>query len=134
MNKVDTPELLFYQKIGKLFYAVAASDKVVHKLEYDTLAKLVEGEWKKMDKIKDAFGTDAAYQIAIVFEWFDYEQMNAQDCYNDFEDYYKEQKNLFYGCRKDLIVRTARNIANAYRGSNKSELIMLTKLELLFKE
>ena len=134
MEKVSNPDLLFYQKIGELFYAVAASDRVVRKAEYEALAKIVEDEWKKMDDYEDKFGTNAAYQMAIVFEWFDYEQMDAQDCYNDFEEYYKEHKNLFYGNRKELIVRTARKIANAFRGSNKSELIMLTKLDLLFKK
>ena len=81
MNKVSTPELVFYQKIGELFYAVAASDKVVRKVEYQALTELVETEWKSMDDYEDQFKTDAAYQIAIVFEWFDYEGMDAEDCF-----------------------------------------------------
>tara|TARA_R100000988_G_C3970716_1_gene151317 strand:+ start:114 stop:518 length:405 start_codon:yes stop_codon:yes gene_type:complete len=133
MEKNSTPELLFYQKIGELFYAIAASDKIVRKSEYETLTTMVEEEWKSLDAYKDKFGTDAAYQIAIVFEWFDYEQIDAQDCYNDFEEYYKEHKKLFYDKRKELILRTAQKIADAFSGTNKSELIMLSKLELLFK-
>ena len=34
MKTKQNPQVLFYQKIGELFYAVAASDKVVKKAEY----------------------------------------------------------------------------------------------------
>ncbi len=134
MNKVSTPELVFYQKIGELFYAVAASDKVVRKVEYQALTELVETEWKSMDDYEDQFKTDAAYQIAIVFEWFDYEGMDAEDCFSSFKDYYLEHKNLFHGKRKELILKTASKIANAFNKTNKSELIILSKLESLLKK
>lgn len=134
MNTISTPELLFYQKLGELFYAVAAADKVVREAEYKVLMTLVEEEWKQMDDYLDQFGTDAAYQISIVFEWFDYERMDADDCFTGFTEYYSDHKNLFKGNRKDLIMKTARKIANAFKGTNKSELIMITKLEMLFKK
>lgn len=134
MSKINTPELLFYQKLGELFYAIAASDKIVREAEYKALTKLVEEEWKVMDDYEDDFKTDAAYQISIVFEWFDYERMDGNDCYESFVDYYKEHKNLFSEKRKDLILQTAKKIAFAFRAANKSELIMLTKLELLLNK
>ncbi|MDX1462277.1 MAG: hypothetical protein R3359_04405 [Marinirhabdus sp.] len=133
MDHVNTTELLFYQKLGELFYAIAASDNVVRKAEYDMLSQLVETQWKKQDEYKDAFDTDAAYQIAIVFEWFDYEQMDADDCFESFVDYYGDHKKLFSGKRKELISKTAQEIADAFQGTNKSELVMLTKLQILFE-
>ena len=134
MDKKSNTELLFYQKLGELFYAIAASDKVVRKAEYKALSEIVEKEWKSMDDYEDQFKTDAAYQIAIVFEWFDYEGMNAQECFSSFKDYYEEHQSLFYGRRKELILKTASKIANSFNGTNKSELIMLSKLETLFKK
>lgn len=134
MSKVNTPELLFYQKLGELFYAVAAADKVVRKAEYAVLTKLVEEQWKQMDDYQDQFETDAAYQISIIFEWFDYEGMDADECFESFSDYYKEHSSLFYGKRKELIINTVKIIADAFNGSNKSELMMIAKLELLFKK
>jgi len=134
MNKVSTPELLFYQKLGELFYAVAASDKIVREAEYKTLTQLVEEEWKEMDDYEDQFKSDAAYQISIVFEWFDYERMDADDCFEGFSEYYKEHINLFSEKRKKLILKTVKKIANAFSGFNKSELIMITNLELLFNK
>lgn len=134
MEKMSTPELLFYQKLGELFYSIAAADKVVRKEEYKALTQLVEKEWKHMDDYEDPFKTDAAYQISIVFEWFDYERMDANDCFDSFTEYYNSHENLFHEKRKELIITTAHKIANAFRGTNKSELILIAKLELLFTE
>ena len=134
MTKIYTPELLFYQKLGELFYAVAAADKVVRKAEYDALEKLVEEEWKSKSDYEDEFGINAAYQIAIVFEWFDYEQIEVNGCFEDFSYYYKNHKDKFSKKRKKLILKTARKIANAFAKTNKSELILITKLELLFNK
>jgi hypothetical protein len=133
MIKDSAPQLLFYQKLGELFYAIAASDKVVREAEYKILTHLVEEAWTKMDTYKDAFNSDAAYQISIVFEWFDYEQMDAEDCFESFSNYYKDHTNIFTAPRKELILKTLSSIANAFSGVNKSELIMLAKTQLLFK-
>ncbi len=132
MGTVDKPQLLFYQKLGELFYAIAAADKLVREAEYKQLTRLVEEEWKSMDDFEDGLETDAAYQISIVFEWFDYERMDAQDCYESFSDYYNENTKLFSEKRKKLILKTVQQIANSFSGTNKSELVMITKLQLLF--
>ena len=134
MEKISATELVFYQKLGELFYAIAASDKVVREAEYKTLTQIVEERWKQIDDYEDQFGSDAAYQISIVFEWYDYEQMDADDCFTSFSDYYMEHKSLFSELRKNLILNTAHSIAEAFAGTNKSELIMIAKLELLFNK
>ena len=90
MGTVDKPQLLFYQKMGELFYAIAAADKVVRKAEYDILKNIVAEQWKNLDDYEDPFHSDAAYQIEVVFDWFDYEQLDASDCFESFADYKKE--------------------------------------------
>ncbi len=126
--------VLFYQRLGELFYAVAAADKVVKKIEYSVLRKMVTDEWKDMDDFEDAFHTDAAYQIEVAFDWFDYEERDADECFENFKDYYKQYKSLFTTERKELIWRTADAIASSFSGKNKSELIMLAKLKLLLEK
>lgn len=134
MSKISKSEILFYQKLGELFYAVAAADRVVRAEEYHALTTLVKEQWQQMDDYQDQFGTDAAYQISIVFDWFDYERMDAEESFTSFKNYYQDHTNLFYGRRKELILNTVTAIANAFRGSNKSELIMIAKLQLLFNK
>ncbi|WP_241836896.1 hypothetical protein [Aequorivita sp. KMM 9714] len=131
---MDKPQLLFYQKMGELFYAIAAADKVVRKEEYDILKKMVLKKWKNIDNDKDSLQVDAAHQIEIVFDWFDYEQLDANDCFDSFADYKKENSKLFTEDRKKLIWKTADAIASSFSGKNKSELVMLAKLKLLLEE
>jgi len=134
MNTSEKPQVLLYQEIGQLFYAIAAADKVVRKAEYDALRNLVKVEWSSMDEYTDEFGVNAVYQMEIVFDWFDYEQLDANDCFKSFEHYYKDHKNLFNESQKQLIWKTANAIANAFAGTNKSELILLTKLHFLLQK
>ena len=134
MGTIDKPQLLFYQKMGELFYAIAAADKVVRKAEYDTLKNIVSEQWKNLDDYEDPFHTDAAYQIEVVFDWFDYEQLDANDCFESFADYKKEHPKLFTKERKDLIWKTANAIATSFAGKNKSEVVMLSKLKILLEK
>ncbi|MCG2431894.1 hypothetical protein [Aequorivita xiaoshiensis] len=131
---MDKPQLLFYQKMGELFYAIAAADKVVRKEEYEILKKMVLNKWKHIDNDKNSLQEAAAHQIEIVFDWFDYEQLDANDCFDSFADYKKENSKLFTEERKKLIWKTADVIASSFSGKNKSELVMLAKLKLLLEE
>lgn len=127
-------QVVFYQKIGELFYAIAAADKVVREQEYKALKKLVQTEWTSIDDYKDEFNTDAVFQMEIVFEWFEYEQMDADDCFESFKEYFQENRKLFTEKRRQLIWKTANKIAASFSGKNKSELIMLTKLLSVLQE
>jgi hypothetical protein len=127
--------LKFYQNLGKLFYAIAASDKQVRKLEFNKLKEIVKTQWLDLDPIEDTYDTDAAYQIEIVFDWLnEKEDLNVNGCYNAFVNYKNEQPHLFTNPVKKLILKTAYAIAASFSGLNKSELIMLAKLDLELKK
>lgn len=133
--KIENPSFsLLFEKLGELFYAMAAADKIVRKEEYDALRELVKKEWEKSEDLKDPFGTNAVYQMEIVFDWLDYKHRDAWECFEDFRDFKKEHEDLFTKERNKLILNTASAIANAFSGKNKSELIMLAKLEQLLKQ
>tara|TARA_R110002049_G_scaffold55337_3_gene153607 strand:- start:9200 stop:9607 length:408 start_codon:yes stop_codon:yes gene_type:complete len=127
--------LTFYQNLGKLFYAMAAADKQVREEEFDRLKELVKKYWLDIDSIEDAYNIDAAYQIEIIFDWLDkQENLDSKGCYNAFVNYKNEQPHLFTDKVKKLILRTAHAIAASFSGLNKSELIMLAKLDLELKK
>lgn len=134
MQEIVEPELLFYQKVGELFYAIAAIDKVVRDEEYERLCELVVSHWRNSESAEDEFGTNAAYQIEIVFDWFDHEQADAKECYEGFKEYFETHPKLFNNKRKQLILKTAHEIANSFAGKNKAELMLLSKLKLLFEK
>ena len=122
----------FYQNLGKLFYAVAMSDHSVHMKELEKLNEVVSDHWLDVDDIEDEFGTDSAHQITTVFDWLLEYEKDGEEIYEDFEEFYTDHKTLFTPKVKALAMSTSRAIATAFAGSNKAELVMLGRLELLF--
>lgn len=125
----------FYQNLGKLFYAIAAADKNVETIEFDKLKEIVKSQWLDIDELDDDFGSDAAYQIEFIFDWLNREDnLDVDNCYNDFVSYKNAQKHLFTQPVKKLILQTSNAIASSFAGKNKSELIILAKLDLELKK
>jgi hypothetical protein len=123
----------FYQSLGKLFYAIAMADKIVRPVEVEKLRENLKRHWIEIDDVEDEFGSDAAYQIEIVFSWLQDEEKSGEDYYKEFHEYYKEHKTAFTSDIKLLIWQTADAIAYSYAGRNKAELVVLNKLRLLFE-
>ncbi|MCX7551733.1 hypothetical protein [Xanthomarina sp. F2636L] len=121
----------FYEVLGKLFYAVAAADGVVELSEVNKLKEIIRKEWLLVDETEDAFQTDAAYQIEVVFDWLDSQNnLNSDTLFEKFVSYKNEQSQFFTPAIKKLILKTAHAIATSFSGKNKSELIILAKLEM----
>lgn len=126
-------DLAFYQNTGKLFYAVAKADRMVRDEEFKALKTSVKKEWLMLDETEYVFGKDAAYQLETIFNWLLSKNFDAEQCYNDFVDYYKANNHLFNKKIRILILKTANTIASTFSGKNKSELIMLANINILFK-
>lgn len=122
----------FYQNLGKLFYAVAMADKNVRPKEVEKLQDDVRNYWLDIEDITDEFGTDAAYQIEIVFDWLQNEEKDSQTYFDEFAEFYHDHPEKFNRSIKSLVVRTCNDIAASFAGKNKSELILIAKLQNLF--
>ncbi|MEB8328856.1 hypothetical protein OO009_05775 [Flavobacteriaceae bacterium KMM 6897] len=122
-----------YQNLGKLFYAVAMADKSIRPIEVQRLKEAVKEKWLNVDTIEDEFGTDAAYQIEIVFDWLQEEENDGQIYFDEFKDFFEEHKERINPDMITLIWKTAEAIAASFAGKNKSELIILAKLKLFLK-
>jgi len=128
--KTKKLNIKFYQNIAKIFYAVAKSDNVININEIKALKKVVKDKWLMIDETFDVFGTDTAYQIEIVFDWLYSKNATSEDCFSDFVEYYHNHHYFFTDQIKNLITETSKRIANAFRGTNTTEQIILKKLEL----
>ncbi len=123
--------LEFFRNLGKLFYAIAACDGTVKPVEIRKLKAAIKEKWLDVDEIEDAFGTDAAYQIEVVFDWLVMDrEPDYNICYKDFVNYKNKQSHLFTPEINKLILKTASSIAHAFSKINKSELMMLAKLDM----
>ena len=121
-----------YEKLGYLFYALAAADNVVPPREADRLREMVKKIWVPLEDSTDEFGTDAAFYIDISFEYLLNEGIEAAEAFQEFENYYREHSGAFSKGLHDKIKTTARTIAQAFRGKNKKESAMLERLNHLF--
>lgn len=126
----NTPETMnhFYQNLGKLFFAVANADKHVSDDEIERLKEHVTKNWLDLEDSTDFFGSDAAHQIEIVFDWLVEERLSAEDCFGDFESFRKKHDSLFTQKVKDMVWHTCEEIASSHSGKNKSELVMLSRI------
>ena len=124
----------FYQNLGKLFYAIAAIDNNVRVEELDKLKDVVKKEWLTTNLIDDDFKKNAEQSIINTFKWLhDDNEYNAETCYNSFLTFKKEHEPLFTDGMNTLILKTARAIAAAFSKVNKSELMLLAKLDMELK-
>ncbi|MFD1096287.1 hypothetical protein [Salegentibacter chungangensis] len=123
----------FYENLGKLFYAIAAADKVVREQEVKSLKKIVKTKWLGLEGSMDEFGTDEAYQMEVMLDWLEDNRPDANEAFNEFKDYKMEHEQLFDQEVNKLIWKTADAIASSFAGKNKSELIMLSKLKSILQ-
>ena len=133
MNSTLETQSLFYQNLGKLFYAIAAADKVIREEEVKKLKHLVNTEWLNLGGVKDKSEVDAMRQIKITFEQLAVQTQNPNDSMADFKLFKKANENLFTDDVKQLIWKTANAITKSFSGRNKSELILLTELGIILK-
>lgn len=123
--------MVFYQQLGKIFYAVAAADKKVREEEWATLKQILKKQWLEIEDTHDEFGTDSAYQIEIVFDWLKENHFETDRILADFKIFKKEHEHLFTEKTNLLILKTAHAIAASFSGKNKSELVILSQLQFI---
>jgi hypothetical protein len=121
----------FYQKLGYLFYSIAHSDRRVSGEELTTLQQIIGEDWMSLDDQRDAYGSDTAFQIHIIFDFLREKEYDSESAYNVFTRYFKEHMHLFSDDVIDRIFHSANRIADSLNGRNKSELRALARLHLL---
>ena len=131
MNLHQKENISFYQNLGKLFYAFAATDNQVRDEEFKTLKNIINNEWK-LDKSYDINFKDSSNCIIVdTFKWLHNDnEYNAEICYTSFVNFKKAHEDFFNKKVNSLILKTAGKITASFSGQNKSELIMLAKLNI----
>lgn len=122
-----------YERLGFLFYAIAAADNVVTTAEVSRLKEMVGKLWGPAESSTDEFGTDAAQYISISFEYLMNEGVEADMAFEEFSNYYQDHRAAFSDDVKENIRATAHAIAEAFKGENSLESAYLEKLEDLLR-
>lgn len=113
--------------IGYLFYAVAKADKSLTFEEYVKLSDSLEKHWSFI-------GESGMNAIKSSFNTLQNNDEPASDSFKTFIEYFHQNPDKFTEQLKDLILKTANEIAYAFAKINKSELNFMARLSLEFKK
>lgn len=133
MKPSDKTMVRFYRELGKIFYSIAAVDKIVRQEEIKQLKKIIEKEWVSLEDTFDEFGSDSAYQIEIVFDWLVENKWDIDKTLSDFKIFRAEHSSLFTPQINALILKTAKAIASSFAGKNKSEHVLISQLNAVLE-
>lgn len=125
----------FHQNLGKLFFAIASIDGNVRREEIDKLNEIVNKEWLLVHFDDDNLKLEAEQAIVNTFLWlYEDNEYNAEKCYSSFLLFKNEHNALFTIDINKLIIKTARAIASSFSKVNKSELMLLARLDIELKK
>ncbi|MRX66207.1 hypothetical protein [Maribacter luteus] len=123
-----------YYHIGILFYAIAMADKKVHEEEYNKLKILLRQKWLQYPDIDEKTNKDNALEIYNAFTKMLEQGTDSEECFNRYRTYFLKNKPKFTDELKALIWETGQSIATSFAKKNKSELVILAKLRILFQD
>lgn len=119
----------FYKELGNLLYAIAKSDGKISEKEFEELKSLVRKELVAFNGASDEFGSDLAFFTEFEFE-FDEERIESPgDAYQSFITFVKANEERVDNKLRQLAMRMAEKIAEAFKGKNKPELMMIKNLK-----
>lgn len=129
--ETEVPEEFVFQ-LAKVFYCVAASDKIIREEEKQALRKIVEIEWKQLDIKVSKSNVGFETLLNDFFNTLLEEKPEVTNLITEFSKYYSTNQNLFEESIKRLTLKTAFKIAGSFSANNKSELVILSTIYLLF--
>jgi hypothetical protein len=134
MEPTNLTFLAFYQLLGRVFYATAQADNEIHEKEIETMKQVVKDHWLALEDSLDEFGSDAAFQIEIVFDHLlENDQVVGESVLDELEEFKSSHPSLFTPEVGKMIMDTSSKIASAFAKRNKSESVFLSQLFLTLK-
>lgn len=126
--------IALYLNLGKLFYAIALSDKKIQSEEVITLKKEISIFNKKTSLSILNPKIDIENYIITAFDMLYFEVADVQTCFDDFIAFKRGNEALFTASLKKEILEVSGKIAASFSNLNKAELMMLAKLSIEFKK
>lgn len=120
--------LVFYHKLCELYFAIASKSRPMDEEEYITFKNLILNQYKNPDSTPAVSRNDALEKFEVVFEWFDYENLDPSECFDNFIEYRKDHKEFYDQVKEKLIWKTANIIEEHFASANSTDKKFLKKL------
>jgi hypothetical protein len=124
----------FYSEVGKLLYAMAYIDGVISPEEKKEMQNHLRKDLIPVENNQDEFGTNVANYTEFEFDILEEEIADAETSLQSFIDFMEEHSTAIDEKKKNQCLYLADRIANAYRGTNKSEKKLIKRLKEMLIE
>lgn len=119
----------FYSEFGKLMYAVADIDGVITQQEKKEMLDIVKKELEPEEIHKDERGMNTALYSELEFDFLEEEIADAETAFESFIDFIEDHHTALDERMKKTCIKVAEKLAEAYRGTNKKEKLLIQKLK-----
>ncbi len=119
-------QLELYKSLAYLFYATAVVDNRIRIEEKRKIKELVEKDW--------SYIIDGVNSQEIIFSMLKKlfnEGYDKEEAFSSFKDFFLHHSEEFSEGLKKKIMHTINQIVSAFRGINKSESVLISRLYFL---
>lgn len=120
--------------IGYVVYAVASADNHVALEEKKIAHDLINEHWTLLADNEDPFGVRALDFVDKIIVSFDEDHLDSEKAFDSFKEIFEEQKNDFTPEIKQFILDLCIKVGSAFNQMNKSELVLLSRIEMVLKK
>jgi uncharacterized tellurite resistance protein B-like protein len=120
--------------LSYLFYAVAHADRHVEDQERIKIHQVVNENWQLFIAKGDPFGVHAMELIdRMVLELRD-EDFDNERAIDQFQEVFEKHPEFFTPEMKEFILEVCIRTANTFNQMNKSELVLLSRIERMLND
>lgn len=119
--------------IGYAVFSVLKADRKITDIEKQTVHDFVNENWKLLADQEDPFGVRALDFIDKMMVVLDDKHLTSEDAFVLFKEEFKEYQSSFTPEIKTFIVDLCIKAGNSFNRMNKSELVILSRIEKVVK-
>ncbi len=119
--------------IAYLAYAVASADHHVDETERKAIQSFIDEHWQLLADAEDPFGARTLDFVDKMIPALEVNNMSSEEAFNHFKEMFDAKKDLFSPELRSFIVQLCVRTGAAFNQMNKSELVLISRVELLLK-
>ena len=117
-----------YAEIGRLAYAIANADGVIHSSEVEKICDFIGREIEQVGT-DDKVSEEAVLQAVVEFNKLRNQNASAKEAYLGFLNFIDFKPEFFSFRVKNLCINLSLRIASAHEGIDETEMALINKLK-----
>lgn len=119
----------FARCCGYAVYAVAYADKSIEQEERDAIHLFLNENWIELADSSDVFGVKSIEFIEQMIDALASDKLNSESAFERFKDQFDSLSNILSVNQQKFILNFCIKVGNAFNRMNKSELVLLSRIE-----